>query len=178
MDNLLGLIALAVIYLCIVLRSDKKRRAGKEKKPAASGGRRARERKASFEAAFAGGERAQKPAAHSTSARASAKAAGPLAAASERPGEGFSQADCAAGAHAPGLHLHEVTQAQLRDAGEGEDPCHAGSAPAVTEEETPQAPGNPLREAMADDLLRGVVMSEILTRPCQRQTAIRRRTKA
>ena len=80
--------------------------------------------------------------------------------------------------HGPGVHLHDVSQEQMNLAQEGEDPCHAGSAPAVTEEETPQAPGNPLREAMADDLLRGVVMSEILTRPCQRQTAIRRRTKA
>ena len=175
MNNLLGLIALAVIYLCIVLRSDKKRRAGKEKKPAASGGRRARERKASFEAAFAGGERAQKPAAHSTSARASAKAAGPLAAASERPEEGFSQADCAAGAHAPGLHLHEVTQAQLRDAGEGEDPCHAGRSPR-TAQAAQSAPGG-MQPTMQDgtdaeaarELLRGVIMSEILERPCERR---------
>ena len=30
MDNLLGLIAIAIIYLCIVLRSDKKRRAGRD----------------------------------------------------------------------------------------------------------------------------------------------------
>ena len=80
--------------------------------------------------------------------------------------------------HGPGIHLHSVTQAQMSEAQEGEDPCHAGSAPALTAEETPQTLGDPLRGAMADDLLRGVIMSEILTRPCQRQTAIRRKTKA
>lgn len=78
--------------------------------------------------------------------------------------------------HGPGVHLHDVTQEQMNLAQEGEDPCHAGSAPVAMPEEA--APANPLREAMADDLLRGVVMSEILTRPCQRQTAIRRKTKA
>ena len=78
--------------------------------------------------------------------------------------------------HGPGVHLHDVTQEQMNLAQEGEDPCHAGSAPVAMPEEA--APANPLREAMADDLLRGVVMSEILTRPCQRKTAIGRRTKA
>lgn len=78
--------------------------------------------------------------------------------------------------HGPGVHLHDVTQEQMNLAQEGEDPCHAGSAPVAMPEEA--APANPLREAMADDLLRGVIMSEILTRPCQRQTAIGRRTKA
>lgn len=78
--------------------------------------------------------------------------------------------------HGPGVHLHDVTQEQMNLAQEGEDPCHAGSAPVAMPEEA--APANPLREAMADDLLRGVIMSEILTRPCQRQTAIWRKTKA
>ena len=48
MDNLLGLIVIAVIYLCIVLRSDKARRAGKEDRtekaaPRRSDGRRRQE---------------------------------------------------------------------------------------------------------------------------------------
>ena len=67
------------------------------------------------------------------------------------------------------IHLHEVTQRQMHEAFEGEDPCHAGHAPEMQEdavfsydEEQSQADG------FAQDVLRGVIMSEILTRPCQR----------
>ena len=67
------------------------------------------------------------------------------------------------------IHLHEVTQQQMHEAFEGEDPCHAGQAPEIREEavfsydeEQVQADG------FAQDVLRGVIMSEILTRPCQR----------
>ena len=67
------------------------------------------------------------------------------------------------------IHLHEVTQQQMHEAFEGEDPCHAGQAPEICEEavfsydeEQVQADG------FAQDVLRGVIMSEILTRPCQR----------
>ena len=67
------------------------------------------------------------------------------------------------------IHLHEVTQHQMNEALEGEDPCHAGRAPESQDdvlfsydEEQRQADG------LAQDVLRGVIMSEILTRPCQR----------
>ena len=67
------------------------------------------------------------------------------------------------------IHLHEVTQHQMNEALEGEDPCHAGRAPESQDdamfsydEEQRQADG------IAQDVLRGVIMSEILTRPCQR----------
>lgn len=67
------------------------------------------------------------------------------------------------------IHLHEVTQQQMDESLEGEDPCHAGRAPESRDEalfsydeEQGQADG------LGQDILRGVIMSEILTRPCQR----------
>ena len=73
------------------------------------------------------------------------------------------------------IHLHDVGQAQMTLAGEGEDPCHAGgrgaepSEAAVVQGET--------HSVLAQDVLRGVIMSEILTRPHERaaQYAARRR---
>lgn len=67
------------------------------------------------------------------------------------------------------IHLHEVTQKQMHDSAEGEDPCHAGNAPDALEEpvfsydEEMDTQGT-----LAQDVLRGVIMSEILTRPCER----------
>lgn len=79
------------------------------------------------------------------------------------------------------LHLHEVTQSELLEAAEGEDPCHAGHAPGSTKAERTEIAA-PEREALgeaaseeeapderAQDILRGVIMSEILTRPCERR---------
>ena len=65
------------------------------------------------------------------------------------------------------LHLHEVSQPQMAQAGEGEDPCHAGyHAP---EEPSPiYAPEAAQADFRAQELLRGVIMSEILKRPCER----------
>ena len=52
---------------------------------------------------------------------------------------------------------------------EGEDPCH----PAPKREQTAEQAHEPEQEtepdALAQDVLRGVVMSEILTRPCERR---------
>ena len=167
MDDLI-VIVLIVFAMVNAIRSSKKKKqkgqaagqisSAKKSRAAAQKGR-----QADVFAAFAGSQQSGGGGAQTRSAQP--RVTQPRAAADER-------------LHGPGVHLHDVSQEQMNLAQEGEDPCHAGSAPAVTEEETPQAPGNPLREAMADDLLRGVVMSEILTRPCQRQTAIRRRTKA
>ena len=56
---------------------------------------------------------------------------------------------------APRIHLHQADQQAMEQAGEGEDPCHAGAAP------------------FESDVLRGVVMSEVLTRPSER-AALRR----
>lgn len=76
------------------------------------------------------------------------------------------------------IHLHDVPQSMMRDAGEGEDPCHAGGMDAkealpVYEAELPAAAME--NETLRQDMLRGVIMSEILTRPCDRRAAERNR---
>lgn len=74
---------------------------------------------------------------------------------------------------APRIHLHQADQQTMEQAGEGEDPCHAGTAPErpPMDDETREEDGQ--RAAFASDVLRGVVMSEVLTRPSER-AALRR----
>lgn len=74
------------------------------------------------------------------------------------------------------MHLHEVTQAQMHMAGEGEDPCHHGGESAGHEAQSTAFSYDETekeKSALAQDVLRGVIMSEILTRPCDR-AALRR----
>ncbi len=88
------------------------------------------------------------------------------------------------------MHLHDVTQAQMHAAGEGEDPCHKGGDGPVTRRKTAarttsaseDSPvyASPIyddederRERLREDFVRGIVMSEILMTPKQRQ-ALRR----
>lgn len=73
------------------------------------------------------------------------------------------------------IHLHEVTNEQMLFAGEGEDPCHAGGNPAEPEHELEMPAGEENHE-FAQDVLRGVMMSEILMRPHERAAMRRRRT--
>ena len=65
------------------------------------------------------------------------------------------------------IHLHRVFQLQFADASEGEDPCHAGGV-----EINDDSPFDMIKdtdsEMCAQDVLRGVIMSEILTRPHER----------
>lgn len=74
---------------------------------------------------------------------------------------------------APRIHLHQADQQTMEQAGEGEDPCHAGAAPErpPMDDETREEDGQ--RAAFESDVLRGVVMSEVLTRPSER-AALRR----
>lgn len=75
------------------------------------------------------------------------------------------------------IHLHEVSQTQLRDAAEGEDPCHAGGERIQTADaaDTAWSETDETQEAPRQDMLRGVIMSEILTRPQQRRALQRSR---
>ena len=82
------------------------------------------------------------------------------------------------------LHLHEVTQTAFSLAEEGEDPCHAGGvyehgfggAATQLESDAEELDANKAEEnAIAQDILRGVIMSEILTRPRERMAAQRSR---
>lgn len=72
------------------------------------------------------------------------------------------------------MHLHEVTDEQMLHAAEGEDPCHAGgnTAPAVE----PEIYLEEEQQAFARDVLRGMIMSEILMRPHERAAIRKGRT--
>jgi len=73
-----------------------------------------------------------------------------------------------------GMKLRSVSQVQLGAAGEGEDPCHSGGVlqDAELPEESPVL-HSPIfdtedKDAFAQDVLRGVIMSEVLKRPERR----------
>lgn len=74
---------------------------------------------------------------------------------------------------APRIHLHQADQQTMEQAGEGEDPCHAGAAPERPPMDDETKETDVQRAAFESDVLRGVVMSEVLTRPSER-AALRR----
>ena len=74
---------------------------------------------------------------------------------------------------APRIHLHQADQQAMEQAGEGEDPCHAGAAPERPPMDDETKETDVQRAAIESDVLRGVVMSEVLTRPSER-AALRR----
>ena len=78
----------------------------------------------------------------------------------------------------PRIHLHHADEQAMEQAGEGEDPCHAGAAPKQPEPDEAYEPTEEeaRRAAFQSDVLRGVIMSEILTRPGER-AAVRRRKR-
>lgn len=71
------------------------------------------------------------------------------------------------------IHLHAASQEQLRSAAEGEDPCHAGGMEHVSQVEQEAAEQEDAQQKLCREVLRGVIMGEILTRPCDRM-AMRR----
>ena len=76
----------------------------------------------------------------------------------------------------PPIHLHQVTEQQFEAAQEGDDPCHAGGVTAVRlEHHDGEDASEADLEAMRldSDILRGVIMSEVLMRPAER-AALRR----
>ena len=73
----------------------------------------------------------------------------------------------------PGMRFVDVLPNRMRDAGEGEDPCHVGAASREEDVFAPRETDRRKEEALARDVLRGVVMSEILMRPHER-AALRR----
>ena len=143
MEDFIGIIVLVLIAL--VSASGKKKK--KAEKPVRQRRQAEKPRETGFEQAFA------------------RKQAEALKQQAERlaPGKAEHEADC----DRRPLHLHEVTPRQMEAAGEGEDPCHAGyHAP---EEPSPiYAPEAAQADFRAQELLRGVIMSEILKRPCER----------
>ena len=73
------------------------------------------------------------------------------------------------------IHLHEVSQAQMSMAAEGEDPCHAGGSEEAHRQEDILTDDE--EHQLRQDVLRGVIMSEILTRPCDRMAMRRDRQR-
>lgn len=76
----------------------------------------------------------------------------------------------------PPIHLHQVTEQEFEAAQEGEDPCHAGGAVTMRlehhdEEHMPETDAENMRQD--SEILRGVIMSEVLMRPAER-AALRR----
>ena len=75
----------------------------------------------------------------------------------------------------PRIHLHHADEQAMEQAGEGEDPCHAGAAPKrlpLDDGDGPEALDEQ-HAAFQSDVLRGIIMSEVLTRPNER-AALRR----
>ena len=75
----------------------------------------------------------------------------------------------------PRIHLHHADEQAMEQAGEGEDPCHAGAAPKrlpLDDGDEPEALDEQ-HAAFQSDVLRGIIMSEVLTRPNER-AALRR----
>ena len=60
-------------------------------------------------------------------------------------------------------------RAQSQPVPEGEDPCHPAPKREQTAEQAHETEQETEPDALAQDVLRGVVMSEILTRPCERR---------
>ncbi len=145
MDFVFELLPLLLIIWVTAGSGKKKKKAGKQRRRSRRSGR-------SLEDVLGGAM--QKAAEHRTA----------------EPDSDMREADC----EAKPIHLHSVSQQTMRSAGEGEDPCHAGNSRIRTEEigETPVP--QDADNVLAQDVLRGVIMSEILTRPRDR-VAMRRR---
>ena len=153
MEDFIGIIVLVLIVL--VSASGKKKKA---EKPARQRKQAEKPRETGFEQAFA---RKQSEALKQQVER-------------KATGEVRREADC----DRRPLHLHEVSQQQMNAAGEGEDPCHAGYH-ALQEEPSPvYEPDAALADPRGQELVRGVIMSEILKRPCERMAERHDRRRA
>lgn len=153
MEDFIGIIVLVLIVLASASGKKKK----KTGKPARQRKQAAKPREASFDQAFA------KKQAEELKKQAERQA----------PGKAMREADC----DRRPLHLHEVTQRQMAQAGEGEDPCHAGYH-MPQEPLTVDEPEAAQLDFHAQELVRGVIMSEILKRPCERMAERHDRRRA
>lgn len=74
-----------------------------------------------------------------------------------------------------GMRLNQVTQEEMHAAGEGVDPCHTGEAQSSGGWELLHDDVQSDDQALARNVLSGVIMSEILERPCERAARQRAR---
>ena len=155
MEDFIGIVVLVVIWM-VAASGSRKKKAEKQKKKQPA------QREARFEQAFAKAQAAARP----------AQTAQPTLPVQPTQPVQPRETDCSSRP----LHLHEVTPRQMELAGEGEDPCHAGHAPLepspILETEAVQA------DPRAQELVRAVVMSEILKRPCERMAERHNRRRA
>lgn len=171
MEDLLGLVVI-VLYFILSAASSKKKKAQRTR---ANTAQRESRRAVQFEQAF---ERA--PLSHAEQLRTHENAvqtdATRAAGMYEIPyGEGDDPChEEMLGQDRAALRARTVSQQQMDEASEGEDPCHVGGA--VFGEDPDDASAiehSPIfdtedPDAFAKDVLRGVIMSEILTRPQDR----------
>lgn len=73
------------------------------------------------------------------------------------------------------IHLHDVSQTDMLTAAEGEDPCHGGDSAAQRVGFDAEPEENEAQRSLREDVLRGVIMSEILMRPHERRALQRSR---
>ena len=154
MEDFIGIIVLVLIAL--VSASGKKKK--KAEKPARQRRQAEKPRETRLDQAF---EKKRQP------ARTAASAPQPSASAPQRETDNADRS----------VHPHEAMQRQMAFAGEGEDPCHP--EPRAPQEPSPvfaQESGQP--DPRAQELLRGVIMSEILKRPCERMAERHDRRRA
>ena len=147
MDDFLGFVVL-VIYLIAAFSGKKKKAKKKQKK-----------QRDAFERAFDSGmleELRQMKAEPSQAATVFPEGAMPM------------EPERTAACETRPIHLHVVTQQELHDAQEGEDPCHAGGAEELPDEVETFSLEEEADDELRKEVLRGVIMSEILTRPRDR----------
>ena len=149
MDELLGFLVL-ILYL-FAAASSKKKKAKKQQK------KKVQQRMPDFERAFSA-QHQEKTAAQATSCAAVS----------------IPEEDCSR----QRVHFHEAAQQQMHLAGEGEDPCHAGGAPEMADEPFYSDGAETERSAFAQDVLRGVIMSEVLATPGERMARRQNRRRA
>ncbi len=170
MDDLIGIVVL-ILYLVAAGAAGKNKKKKKAKQRAAGS------REAQFEQAF---ERIAQSvlSAERTQAKKAPEKAQKRAESPKITQEGTDPChEAVLPPQRPAMGFKPVTQTAMHAAGEGEDPCHTGDAPeeSVLLEESPVY-RSPIfdaedREAFAQDVLRGVIMSEVLMRPGQRRMA-------
>ena len=167
MEDFIGLILVAIFY--ILSASSKKKKKEKKRRKAQQFEEIGREFKKAIQDAEMRNAQEQKqaPAAKDTHIPAAARAVH-----AEETAPALCESDR--------LHLHQVTQAQMEEAQEGEDPCHKGGN---TQEQAEielsyEADAAAEGSGLAQDLLRGVIVSEILTRPDQRRAMLKNRWRA
>ncbi|MBR5288685.1 MAG: hypothetical protein IKU34_08890 [Clostridia bacterium] len=169
MEDLLSLVVI-ILYFVISASASKKKKEKKRQK------RQAQSRRVQFEQAFEQVmEQVQKSA---EKARQPHQAAAPTAPAVPSMGRGEGEDPChegMLGEERASMHVRAVTQSQMAVAAEGEDPCHTGSAVLEMDDLEPSPiVRSPIfntedPDEFARDVMRGVIMSEILNRPGARR---------